>query len=164
MGIFKKKDGANTGFKNFINKVGGSIPEVLSVGAELATGDIMGAISKTKEILTEKSESDQKAKLALMEFEKFEKEWLLEAFNSEAEDRKDARSLYREDDVAQKILAALFTIAYFSVSYFLLKHFFDDEIKLDDYELGFISTLFGAMSSKVNTIIDFFFGGSVEKK
>ena len=38
------------------------------------------------------------------------------------------------------------------------------DLELSDYEIGFISTVFGAMSSKVNTIIDFFFGGSSKSK
>ena len=32
--------------------------------------------------------------------------------------------------------------------------------KIFFYKIGFISTVFGAMSAKVNTIVDFFFGGS----
>ena len=39
-----------------------------------------------------------------------------------------------------------------------------NELELSDYEIGFISTTFGAMSAKVNTIIDFFFGGSSQKQ
>ena len=37
------------------------------------------------------------------------------------------------------------------------------DINLGEFEISFISTLFGAMSAKVNTIIDFFFGGSAKK-
>ena len=36
-------------------------------------------------------------------------------------------------------------------------------IDLGEFEISFISTIFGAMSAKVNTIIDFFFGGSSSK-
>tara|TARA_R110002020_G_scaffold56411_1_gene156141 strand:- start:407 stop:547 length:141 start_codon:yes stop_codon:yes gene_type:complete len=42
--------------------------------------------------------------------------------------------------------------------------FITNTLELSDYEIGFISTVFGAMSSKVNTIIDFFFGGSSKSK
>lgn len=87
----------------------------------------------------------------------------LKAFELEVQDRDSARKLYISDSLAQKILAVVFTVAYFAVSYGLLNHFFNDTEKLEDYELGFLSTLFGAMSSKVNTIIDFFFGGSMKK-
>jgi hypothetical protein len=57
-----------------------------------------------------------------------------EAFAKEVEDRKSARDMYKDDAIIQKVLATLF-----------------------------ISTIFGAMSAKVNTIIDFFFGGSSKK-
>ena len=45
----------------------------------------------------------------------------------------------------------------------MFKYFVMNTLELSDYEIGFISTVFGAMSSKVNTIIDFFFGGSSKK-
>jgi len=70
------------------------------------------------------------------------------------------RILYKDDAFIQKILAALFTIAYFLLTYTMFKYFVLHEVVLSEYEIGFISTVFGAMSAKVNTIVDFFFGGS----
>ena len=87
-----------------------------------------------------------------------------EAFAKEVEDRKDARSLYKDDAIIQKVLAVLFTGAYFGLSYVLFQYFVLNELELSDYEIGFISTVFGAMSAKVNTIVDFFFGGSSQDK
>ena len=86
----------------------------------------------------------------------------IEAFRAEVDDRKSARKMYSRDSIAQKILASLFCIAYFIMTGVLLHHFFNSQGILEDYELGLVSTLFGAMSSKVNTIIDFFFGGSMQ--
>ena len=86
-----------------------------------------------------------------------------EAFNKEVEDRKSARELYQDDAIIQKILATLFTIAYFGLTYVMFRYFVINTLELSDYEIGFISTVFGAMSAKVNTIIDFFFGGSSKK-
>ena len=37
------------------------------------------------------------------------------------------------------------------------------DIDLGEFEISFISTIFGAMSAKVNTVVDFFFGGSSKK-
>ena len=34
---------------------------------------------------------------------------------------------------------------------------------MGEFEISFISTIFGAMSAKVNTVVDFFFGGSSKK-
>lgn len=86
----------------------------------------------------------------------------LESFALEVQDRESARNLFINDSVVQKILAVVFTVAYFVITKILIDHFFGDEAPLKDYELGFLSSLFGAMSAKVNTIIDFFFGGSVK--
>ena len=110
-------------------------------------------------VVTTDKERDE-AKLAL-------KKLLLdaerEAFNKEVEDRKSARELYQDDAIIQKILATLFTIAYFGLTYVMFRYFVINTLELSDYEIGFISTVFGAMSAKVNTIIDFFFGGSSKK-
>lgn len=86
-----------------------------------------------------------------------------EAFEQEVNDRVSARDMYKGDSIIQKILASLFTVAYFGLTYVMFEHFVLDNIELNDYEIGFISSVFGAMSAKVNTIIDFFFGGSSKK-
>lgn len=112
------------------------------------------------EVITTDEERD-KAKLAL---QKLLLDAEREAFAKEVEDRKDARSLYKDDAIIQKILATIFTAAYFGLTYIMFRYFVLNTIELSDYEIGFISTVFGAMSSKVNTIIDFFFGGSSNNK
>lgn len=86
-----------------------------------------------------------------------------EAFDKEVEDRVNARDMYKDDALIQKVLAALFTVAYFGLTYTMFKYFVLNTLELSDYEIGFISTVFGAMSAKVNTIVDFFFGGSSKK-
>ena len=110
-------------------------------------------------VITTDKERDE-AKLAL-------KKLLLdverEAFAKEVEDRKDARDLYKDDAIIQKVLATLFTIAYFGITYIMFNYFVNKTIDLGEFEISFISTIFGAMSAKVNTIIDFFFGGSSKK-
>ena len=108
------------------------------------------------EVITTKEEKAQiklELKKILLEAER-------EAFNKEVEDRKDARSLYKDDSLIQKILDTLFTAGYFILSYVMFQYFVLRDITFTDYEIGFISTIFGAMSAKVNTIVDFFFGGS----
>lgn len=127
-------------------------------------GGILGKVVENAEgildkVITTDKERDE-AKLAL-------KKLLLdaerEAFAKEVEDRKDARDMYKDDAIIQKILATLFTVAYFGLTYTMFKYFVLNELELSDYEIGFISTVFGAMSAKVNTIVDFFFGGSSKK-
>jgi len=86
-----------------------------------------------------------------------------EAFAKEVEDRKSARDLYKDDAIIQKLLATLFTVAYFGITFVMFQYFVTKTIDLGEFEISFISTIFGAMSAKVNTIIDFFFGGSSSK-
>ena len=110
-------------------------------------------------VITTDKERDE-AKLAL-------KQLLLEAereaFAKEVEDRKDARDLYKDDAIIQKILATLFTVAYFGLSFMMFRYFVTGDLNLGEFEISFISTIFGAMSAKVNTVVDFFFGGSSKK-
>ena len=86
-----------------------------------------------------------------------------EAFKQEVEDRKSARDMYKDDAIIQKILATLFTIAYFGLSFMMFRYFVMGDLELGEFEISFISTIFGAMSAKVNTVVDFFFGGSSKK-
>ena len=110
-------------------------------------------------VITTDKERDE-AKLAL-------KKLLLdaerEAFAKEVEDRKSAREMYKDDAIIQKVLATLFTVAYFGITFVMFNYFVTKTIELGEFEISFISTIFGAMSAKVNTIIDFFFGGSSKK-
>ena len=86
-----------------------------------------------------------------------------EAFKQEVEDRKSARDMYKDDALIQKILATLFTVAYFGLSFMMFRYFVMGDIEMGEFEISFISTIFGAMSAKVNTVVDFFFGGSSKK-
>ena len=110
-------------------------------------------------VITTDKERDE-AKLALkrllLDAEK-------EAFAKEVEARKSARDMYKDDALIQKILASLFTLAYFGLSFMMFRYFVMGDLELGEFEISFISTIFGAMSAKVNTVVDFFFGGSSKK-
>ena len=86
-----------------------------------------------------------------------------EAFKKEVEDRKSARDMYKDDALIQKILATLFTAAYFGLSFMMFRFFVTGDIEMGEFEISFVSTIFGAMSAKVNTVVDIFFGGSSKK-
>ena len=110
-------------------------------------------------VITTDKERDE-AKLAL---KRLLLEAETEAFAKEVEDRKSARDMYKDDAIIQKILATLFTIAYFGLSFMMFRYFVMGDLELGEFEISFISTIFGAMSAKVNTVVDFFFGGSSKK-
>ena len=127
-------------------------------------GGILGKVVDNAEgildkVITTDKERDE-AKLAL-------KRLLLEAeqeaFKQEVEDRKSARDMYKDDAIIQKVLATLFTVAYFGLSFMMFRFFVMGDIDMGEFEISFISTIFGAMSAKVNTVVDFFFGGSSKK-
>ena len=111
-----------------------------------------------KVITTDKERDEAKLalKTLLLEAEK-------EAFAKEVEDRKSARDMYKDDALIQKILAVVFTAAYFGLSFMMFRFFVMGDIEMGEFEISFISTIFGAMSAKVNTVVDFFFGGSSKK-
>ena len=104
----------------------------------------------------ERDEAKHALKRLLLDAEK-------EAFAKEVEDRKSARDMYKDDAFIQKILATLFTAAYFGLSFMMFRVFVMGDLDLGEFEISFISTIFGAMSAKVNTVVDFFFGGSAKK-
>ena len=127
-------------------------------------GGLFGKVVENAEgildkVITTDKERDE-AKLALR---RLLLEAETEAFKQEVEDRKSARDMYKDDALIQKILATLFTIAYFGLSFMMFRFFVMGDIDMGEFEISFISTIFGAMSAKVNTVVDFFFGGSSKK-
>jgi hypothetical protein len=117
-------------------------------------GSIIDEVITTDE---ERLAAKQKLKQLIKTHEK-------EMFELEVEDRKSARTLYSSDSQIQKVLATIFTCAYFALSFVMFRYFVIGDLTLGEFEISFISTIFGAMSAKVNTIVDFFFGGSSDKK
>ena len=128
-------------------------------------GGLFGKIVDNAEgILDKVVTTDKERDQAKLELKKILLEAEKEAFAKEVEDRKSARDMYKDDAFIQKILATLFTVAYFGITFVMFSYFVTKSLDLGEFEISFISTIFGAMSSKVNTIIDFFFGGSAKKQ
>ena len=124
---------------------------------------IQSLVGQASTIIDEVVTTDEERIQLKQQFEKAVKEHEKDMFALEVKDRNSAREIYKDDAIIQKVLAIIFTVAYFFLSYTMFKYFVLNTLELSDYEIGFISTVFGAMSSKVNTIIDFFFGGSSKK-
>ena len=127
-------------------------------------GGLFGKVVENAEgildkVITTDKERDE-AKLAL---KRLLLEAEAEAFAKEVEDRKSARDMYKDDALIQKILASLFTIAYFALSFVMFRFFMMGDIDLGEFEISFISTIFGSCCATVNTVVDFFFGGSSKK-
>ena len=131
--------------------------------SKLAGGLFGKVLDNAEGILDKVITTDKERDQAKIELQKIMLEAEREAFAKEVEDRKSARDMYKDDAFIQKILATLFTVAYFGISFVMFQHFVGGLIDMGEFEISFISTIFGAMSAKVNTIIDFFFGGSSKK-
>ena len=128
-------------------------PEILDVvGDFVPDAGLLGAVGK---MIDASQMTPQEKEYAQVQ--------LTSLYELEIEDRKSARLLYSSDSTVQKILAIVFTVAYFFLSYIMFRYFIEEDISLGEFEIGFISTIFGAMSAKVNTVVDFFFGGSFKK-
>ena len=128
-------------------------------------GGLFGKVVENAEGILDKCiTTDKERDAAKLAIKKLMLEAEKEAFAKEVEDRKSARDLYKDDAIIQKVLATLFTIAYFGITFVMFNYFVTKSIDLGEFEISFISTIFGAMSAKVNTIIDFFFGGSSKSK
>ena len=121
-------------------------------------------VGQASTIIDDVVTTDEERLKLKIEFEKVIQEHEKEMFALEVQDRSSARTMFMDDSFIQKILAIIFTCAYFFLSYTMFKFFVLNTLELSDYEIGFVSSVFGAMSSKVNTIIDFFFGGSSKSK
>jgi hypothetical protein len=127
-------------------------------------GGLFGKVVENAEGILDKCiTTDKERDAAKLAIKKLMLEAEKEAFAKEVEDRKSARDLYKDDAIIQKVLATLFTIAYFGITFVMFNYFVTESIDLGEFEISFISTIFGAMSAKVNTIVDFFFGGSSKK-
>lgn len=87
-----------------------------------------------------------------------------EIYKMQAEDRANARNLYGQDSVVQKVYALVFLIAYICLTgYFIFWAFNHNTMELTDFQVSLISSVWGAMSAKVSTVTDFFFGSSDQK-
>ena len=137
--------------------------EILNTNTQMFKNILKSLVGQASSIIDEVVTTDEERLVLKNKLEQLGKEHEQEVFKLEVEDRKSARTMFTDDSFIQKILAIIFTCAYFFISYFMFKYFITNSLDLSDYEIGFISTVFGAMSSKVNTIIDFFFGGSSKK-
>ena len=129
----------------------------------LVGGLFSKVIDNAEGILDKVITTDKERDAAKLALKKLMLEAEKEAFAKEVEDRKSARDMYKDDAIIQKVLATLFTVAYFGITFVMFKYIVTKSIDLGEFEISFISTIFGAMSAKVNTIIDFFFGGSSKK-
>ena len=151
-------------FKTFLDKAKKLLPEIANVGGKLATGNIIGAITDVSGILTEKAKDNEQAKQLLAEFETQKLEFALEEQELTLKDKADARQMYKEDNGLQKMFAITFLACYILLTILMLYGFYQvaiNEVKIQNYVVAFITSVYTGMSMKVNTIVEFLFGSSL---
>lgn len=94
-----------------------------------------------------------------------EKEELkLKAMNMYMDDMKSARTMYMTDSWLQKVFAMVFLISYISLTALLVWGLWvyvkNGSVDAPEWVVAFISSLWGGLSAKLNTIVDFLFGSS----
>lgn len=93
------------------------------------------------------------------------REFLEKAWEMHKEDRDSARNLYGKDSTVQKVYAITFLLGYLALTGWLVYAIKTGSIKdVTQFETGMIGTIWGAMSAKVNTVVDFFFGAAEAKE
>ena len=156
-----KKNFKDTDFGKFIGKVGSVLPEVGEVALSVIGGNYVGAVAKVGGMIKKGAEKKEEAKVLLQEFEMFKMTYEKECFALEAADRDSARELYKEDNSMQKIFGIFFLVAYAALSWYLLDLLMGAN-DIPELAQTMISMIWTGTSTKLSTIVDFFFGGSVK--
>jgi hypothetical protein len=85
----------------------------------------------------------------------------MELFKMAVADRGSAREMYAKDSWLQKVFAIFFLLAWVGLTTLMLNYFVFQSIQLQDWQIAFISSINGGISTKLSTIIDFLFGGAI---
>ena len=125
------------------------------------TGILNGASGIIDQFVTD-PDKKLEANLKLKELDYQSKVLSLDAKKAEFENTADAREMYQKDSSLQKIFSIVFLVGYLLLTAFILFFVFSKVATntMENWKVALISTIFTAMSSKVNTICDFLFGGS----
>lgn len=136
--------------------------------AALQIGKIIGKLFTSKAMdVIDKVVKDKDLKQQLeSNFKTLEKNVEAEANRLAVEDRKSARELFKTDSKLQKIFAIVFLVGYIAVTFLVLYGAYEmtvNDVVFNNETVAIITMLFTAMSNKINTIVDFLFGGSAQK-
>ncbi len=153
-----KKKFRDTKLAGFLAKASEFVPGVAGIAMKVISGD--SELSSFGEAL--KSSDHPRSNEFHEEFEKHNLEYQKDMASLEVEDRKDARSLYKADSIIQKVFAIVFLIGYAFLSWYLLSILKGSEV-VNELFKTMVTMIWTGTSTKLGTIIDFLFGGSIEK-
>lgn len=82
-------------------------------------------------------------------------------YQKRIEEKNNARSLYGRDSVMQKVYALIFLVGYLAMTGWLIVALREGWMSdLSQFETGMVGTIYGFVTAKLSTILDFFFGSS----
>lgn len=129
------------------------LKKVFSGAVTGSAGSVADIIDKGTKLIDEAFTSQEEKLIAKQQL-----------FDSVIQDKHSARDMYKADSSLQKIFALVFLVAYIVITVVMFWIIFSsskDKIQLSEFGMTTIATLFGAMSAKINLILDFLFGSSV---
>lgn len=138
------------------------VPSLVSAASMAMTGNVTGAFREVSEILGDGMLTPEAQALS-EEFLIREKEFEKEVFALEVEDRKSARDLFKSDSLIQKIFAVMFLFGYMFLTVYLLQIIVGN-IEISELGRTMITMIWTGTSTKLNTIIDFLYGGSFKQE
>jgi len=137
----------------------------MSFLSDIVGSGISGIMSGASGIIDQfVTDPDKKleASLKLKDLEYQSKVLEFDTKKAELENTASARDMYEKDSSLQKIFAIVFLVGYLLLTAFIIVFVFNKVVgnEMENWKVALISTIFTAMSTKVNTICDFLFGGS----
>jgi len=149
-------------FKAFLDKAGDKIKEnggdVINIGAKALTGNISGAISETIELFTGKDDPESKALLNELELKR--KEFELETYRLEVQDRDSARNREVElkkaggQDVMMLVSGGVAMIAFLTIIFTILF------VELPEKNENLIHQVIGITEGVAISVFTYYFGSS----
>lgn len=132
-----------------------------------SASEIITSVKDTVDEFQLSGEEKQQFELKMREVDLKFKKLQMDMEMSYMKDRQSAREMYMKDSSLQKIFAIVFLTGYLAITGFLIYWIFSKingtGVDMPEWALMLISSVFTAMSTKVNTIVDFLFGGSKSK-
>lgn len=140
------------------------LSDLLGNGASQIIDSVVNGVDKFVTSDQDKQELALAKQKAILELKQLE----MDAESKLIEDRQSAREMYQKDSSLQKIFALVFLGGYLIISTAMILVIFGmfgvaGISSLEPFQASLISMVFTAMSVKVNTIVDFLFGGSKSK-
>ena len=133
-------------------------------GGEGGVGSVVKSVGDAVGQFVDKPEDKLKLQQAMAEADLAVRKLAFEAQTSYMQDRASARELYSKDNSVQKVYALTFLIGYVVITLALLIVVVGwigvAHVVIPDWASLLIGTIFGAMSQKVGTVTDFYFGSS----